>query len=60
VIRRVGLDNIEIVAALDKVLALDPPGLRVDTGDPELDRELSGFRRVRIAPNRTLVIDVST
>jgi hypothetical protein len=41
------------------VLALDPPGLRVDTGDPELDRELSGFRRVRIAPNRTLVVNVS-
>jgi predicted polyphosphate/ATP-dependent NAD kinase len=60
VIRRVGLDNIDVVAALDKVLALDPPTLRVDTGDPELDGELSGFRPVRIAPNRTLVLNVST
>jgi predicted polyphosphate/ATP-dependent NAD kinase len=60
VIRRVGLDNLVVVAALDKVLALDPPTLRVDTGDPELDRELSGFRSVRIAPNRTLVLRVST
>lgn len=60
VIRRVGLDNIVVVAALDKVLALDPPTLRVDTGDPELDRELSGFCSVRIAPNRTLVVKVST
>lgn len=60
VIRRVGLDNIEVVASLDKVLALDPPLLRVDTGDPELDRALSGFRRVRVAPNRSLVLDVST
>jgi predicted polyphosphate/ATP-dependent NAD kinase len=59
VIRRIGLDNIEIVAALDKVLALDPPELRVDTGDPDLDRKLAGFRRVRIAPNRTLVVNVS-
>ena len=39
-IRRVGLDNLVVVAALDKVLALEPPTLRVDTGDPELDREL--------------------
>ncbi len=60
VIRRVGLDNIEIVAALDKVLALDPPGLRVDTGDPALDAELTGYRAVRAAPNRSLVLRVST
>jgi predicted polyphosphate/ATP-dependent NAD kinase len=60
VIRRVGLDRIEIVASLDKLLALDPPTLRVDTGNLQLDRELSGYRRVRIAPNRTLVLDVST
>ncbi len=60
VIRRVGLENIVVVASLDKVLALDPPTLRVDTGDIELDRLLSGFRRVRIAPNRSLVLDVST
>jgi predicted polyphosphate/ATP-dependent NAD kinase len=60
VIRRVGLDNLEVVAALDKVLALDPATLRVDTGDPELDGELCGHRRVRVAPNRFLVLAVST
>jgi len=60
VIRRVGLDNVEIVASLDKVLALDPPGLRVDTGDPALDAELAGYRAVRVAPNRSLVLKVST
>src|SRR5581483_4194301 len=60
VIRRVGTDRMEIVASLDKVLALDPPALRVDTGDPELDAELAGFRRVRVAPGRTLVLEVTT
>jgi predicted polyphosphate/ATP-dependent NAD kinase len=59
VIRRVGLDNIVVVGALDKVLALDPPTLRVDTGDPALDAELAGFRSVRVAPQRTLVLRVS-
>jgi predicted polyphosphate/ATP-dependent NAD kinase len=60
VIRRVGLENLVVVAGLDKLLALDPPTLRVDTGDRELDAELSGFRHVRVAPNRTLVLNVST
>jgi predicted polyphosphate/ATP-dependent NAD kinase len=60
VIRRVGLDNLVVVAALDKVLALEPPTLRVDTGDPELDRDLAGFRRVCIAPNRTVVLRVAS
>ena len=45
VIRQVGKDNIIVIAALDKLLALDGP-LLVDTGDRELDRELSGFIRV--------------
>jgi predicted polyphosphate/ATP-dependent NAD kinase len=60
VIRRVGLENIELVASLGKVLALDPPELRVDTGDVALDRELSGYRVVRVAPSRSLVVKVST
>ena len=60
VIRKVGLENIVVVAALEKLVALDPPTLRIDTGDPELDAELSGHRSVRIAPNRTLVLRVST
>ncbi|HXF97099.1 MAG TPA: ATP-NAD kinase family protein [Gaiellaceae bacterium] len=60
VLRRIGLDNIEIVAAQDKLVSLDPPRLRVDTGDPALDRDLCGYRRVRVAPGRSMVIEVST
>lgn len=60
VLRRIGLDNIEIVAAQDKLTSLDPPRLRVDTGDPALDRQLCGYRRVRVAPGRSVVIEVST
>jgi predicted polyphosphate/ATP-dependent NAD kinase len=52
--------RLEIVAAADKLLALDPPVLRLDTGDDELDRELAGYRRVRVAPRRTIVMRVST
>jgi len=59
VLRRVGIENIEIVAGLRKLLALEPPLLRVDTGDPELDRALCGYRRVHVAPRRTLVYRVA-
>ena len=44
VIREVGLDNIVIVATRHKLSGLK--SLRVDTGDPKLDEELRGYRKV--------------
>lgn len=58
VLRRIGVENVEIVAGLHKLLALDPPVLHVDTGEPELDAMLTGYRRVHVAPGRTLVTKV--
>jgi predicted polyphosphate/ATP-dependent NAD kinase len=58
VIRRIGPENIEVIAGLRKLLALDPPFLRVDTGDPALDEALAGYRQVHVAPDRTLVYKV--
>lgn len=58
VLRRVGIENVEVIAGLAKLLALDPPWLRVDTGDPELDAAFAGYRRVHVAPGRTLVSKV--
>lgn len=46
VIRRIGLDNIWIVAAAQKIYDLKNQELYVDTGDPVLDDELRGYRRV--------------
>ncbi|MBA3347005.1 MAG: NAD(+)/NADH kinase [Actinobacteria bacterium] len=59
VLRRIGLENVEVIAGLGKLLALDPPWLRVDTGDPELDSDLAGYRRVHVAPRRALVYKVA-
>jgi predicted polyphosphate/ATP-dependent NAD kinase len=59
VIRRVGAGGLVVIASLEKVALLDPPVLRVDTGDPALDRELEGWRHVRVAPRRTLLMRVS-
>jgi predicted polyphosphate/ATP-dependent NAD kinase len=46
VIRRVGRDNIQVVATRDKVIPLTGRPLLVDTGDPEVDAQLSGYIRV--------------
>ncbi len=55
VLRRIGAENIRVLAGLRKLLALDPPWLRVDTGDSELDAALAGYRRVDVAPGRAFV-----
>jgi predicted polyphosphate/ATP-dependent NAD kinase len=60
VLRRVGRAAITMVAGLDKLLALRPAALRVDTGDDALDRELCGYVRVHVAPGRTVVMNVAT
>jgi predicted polyphosphate/ATP-dependent NAD kinase len=46
VIRRVGGDNIMIVATRNKLRTLAGRPLRVDTGDAELDAELAGIRQI--------------
>ena len=46
VIRRVGSENVMVVASSAKLAALPIGRLRVDTGDEELDRGLRGYRRV--------------
>jgi predicted polyphosphate/ATP-dependent NAD kinase len=45
-LRAVGLQNIRIVAGKGKISALEGRPLLVDSNDPELDHELSGYRRV--------------
>lgn len=46
VIKKVGKENIIIVASKDKLVSLNAAPLLVDTGDPELDRQLCGYFRV--------------
>ena len=55
VIRRVGRENIVVVAGIEKLVSLGGGPLRVDTGDLEVDRILAGFIRVRVAPNQSTV-----
>jgi len=59
-LRRVGRQRISIVAGAEKLAALHPEGLRVDTGDPEVDRMLCGHSPVIVAPSRTIVMKITT
>jgi predicted polyphosphate/ATP-dependent NAD kinase len=49
VLRRVGVDNIIVIANRDKLLGF--PSLHVDTGDTELDDELAGYVDVIVGRN---------
>jgi predicted polyphosphate/ATP-dependent NAD kinase len=59
VIRKAGVQNIRVAAAEEKLLGLGDSPLRVDTGDPELDAELSGYLPVIVGLNRRRVCAVS-
>ena len=60
VIRRVGLDNIMIVAAKSKIAALEGRPLLVDTNDPALDAELCGWRTVITGYDDRILYRVAT
>ena len=59
VLERVGAENLVIVAGADKVAALDPPVLHVDLGDGTRENPLEGYRQVRVAPERSMMLRIS-
>ena len=58
VLRRIGRDNIIILATKEKILKLRGQPLLVDTGDKELDEYLSGYHYVVCDYNETIVCKV--
>jgi predicted polyphosphate/ATP-dependent NAD kinase len=56
VLRRVGLDNVIVMANRDKLLGLST--LHVDTGDPALDDELAGYVEVIVGRDYRKVMRV--
>jgi predicted polyphosphate/ATP-dependent NAD kinase len=55
IIRRAELT---IIASVAKLVALQGGPLRVDTGDPDLDRALGGYARVVTGPGETMVMRI--
>lgn len=58
VIRTAGLDRIIVISSIEKLIALNAAALRVDTGDDELDAQLSGYIRIVTGPDRSTVFKI--
>jgi predicted polyphosphate/ATP-dependent NAD kinase len=59
VLRRIGRDNIVVLAPMEKLAALDGRRLLVDTGDAEVDRMLAGYVRVLTAVDQYAMMKVA-
>ena len=59
VIRRIGKENIIVIATKHKIHTLKTKRLLVDTGDPELDEELSGYMKTITGYREFSVLPVS-
>lgn len=59
VLARIDDNNIVIVAAQNKIDALQPPQLHVDLGRAEPHLALQGYRRVRTSPTRSTVLRIT-
>jgi len=57
-LRRIGKENIHIIAARGKILALNGRPLLVDTNDANLDRELRGYWPVIVGYGDTIIYPV--
>ena len=58
IIKHIGIENIIVIAARGKILALNGRPLLVDTNDPALDQSFSGYMRVITGYNESIMYPV--
>ena len=57
-IRRCWPDGVTILSGSEKLATLPQPWLLADTGDPMLDKAMSGYVRVRTGPRRSVMMRI--
>ena len=60
VLRRIGLDNIIVISAPEKILALGGQPLLVDTGDHEMDKALSRYIKIVTGYGERMIYPVAS
>lgn len=58
VLRRVGVNNVTVVASRSKIEALHPRRLLIDSGNDEIDRQFRGYRRVITGHREEMVVKI--
>ena len=58
--RKIGKENIEIIATKEKLLSLPDRRMLLDTGDESLDSELSGYVKVITGLNERTICRVES
>ena len=59
ILRRIGRAGLIVMSSEEKLRRLAGESLLVDTGDPDLDREMEGFVRVRAGAGRSVMMRLS-
>ena len=60
VLKRIGKENIKVVATPEKVSSLSGQSFLIDTGDTELDKELTGYYRVVTGYHQYIIYKASS
>jgi predicted polyphosphate/ATP-dependent NAD kinase len=60
VVERLNFENIVLLASAEKIANLSPPVLQVDLGDQCAESALEGYRKVHVAPGRSVICRVIT
>jgi predicted polyphosphate/ATP-dependent NAD kinase len=58
VLRKIGRDNIQIVATKEKIMSLQGRPLLVDSNDPKLDKEFSGYQSVLVGYDEAILYPI--
>lgn len=58
ILRKIGRHNIQIIATKDKILSLQGRPLLVDSNDPALDKEFSGYQSVLVGYDESILYPI--